>query len=148
MCCRIKSIESPRRRLALPCASWTSQVVRKMAANIQPPDPERFKWEQHTTVVESPASPYPQGRLATSNGDGSNQIPGRCNSDTRAPCPKRGDLGAKDGATDDATGGNPRRSFWRAIAAAAAEDLTPLPSPASSAASLLEQARRHCRARG
>ncbi|CAM9956206.1 unnamed protein product, partial [Hapterophycus canaliculatus] len=120
----------------------TEAVIRKMAASIQPPDPERFKWERHTTVVEPPERTTPRlhaTRLTRCNGENSNKFPSRSSSGFRTPCPAEEDLDTRDGAAENARGIKSRRSFWRAVAAAAAEDRTPLPSPAPSTATLLEQ---------
>lgn len=91
-----------------------------MAANIQPPDPKRFKWERHTAVV-----------------GGAGELP------CRNPIGCIGsDLQAGDGEMSVWDDSGVRQSFWRVIAAAAtAEDMMIPPSPASSAASLLQQVR-------
>ncbi|CAN0066865.1 unnamed protein product [Scytosiphon promiscuus] len=119
----------------------TEAVIRKMAASIQPPDPERFGWERHTAVVDSatPECPLPQNysaHLARTIGEGPRQTPDRCG---RTSCDTGQGHDLKDRDSENTRGGSPTHSFWRAIAAAAAEDPTPFSSPACSAASLLEK---------
>lgn len=94
-----------------------------MAASIQPPDPERFKWERHTAVVGG-------------TGDWSSRDP---SASRDGALRERDGAGREMSAWDDS---GVQQSFCRAIAAAAAaEDMMVPSSPASFAASLLQQVR-------
>lgn len=105
-------------------ATTRKKVIRKMAVNIQPPDPERFKWERHTAVVRgagdwSSRNPSERGSSALPEGDGSGR--------------------EVMGALDDA---DVLQSFWSVIADAAADENMMVPWPsAPSAAGLLQQVR-------
>jgi len=127
-----------------------------MAESIQPPNPDRFRWERHTAVMEpglirpssqatSVVSPptercSAQHRAVAARGDGGDGFRG-CN-----PVSTGGDtfgVGGEPreggGSWDDDAG--ERRTFWRVIAAAAAaEDMT-IPTSVSSTAGLLEKVR-------
>lgn len=93
-----------------------------MAGNIQPPDPERFKWERHTSVIE------PQGfRL---------KVRGVLDRDNKADA--LGHLGRRWASSslsgtetvfgEDASA---NQSFWRVIATAAEDPVPPLPVPST-----------------
>lgn len=128
------------------------QVIRKMALSIQPPDPERFKWEHHTVVMEPKRSlfsqavsivvPLSEGGPPKPRGSKTNHSDVR-----RTLCASRHAFEMVDEvitakfAPDDAGDSD---SFWRTVAAAAAEHLVLPLSPDSSCASLLEQV-RSCR---
>lgn len=120
----------PAAQTALPrsrCRYVPEKVIRKMAANIQPPNPERFKWECHTAVVEGAWD------WSSTNTSGCRSSKGLCASG--GAFQEEGGPGREGGARDDA---GVQWSFWRVIAAAA-EDLLAPSSPVSSAASLLQQ---------
>lgn len=131
-----------------------------MASSIQPPDPERFRWEHHTAfvgplqaasiVVPPPEGDPPQPRPAAvveSDGGGLNTNPSWRNS-SRTLCASRDALEEVDEASREEgapDGVGAPHSFWRTIAAAAVAEYLVLPlSPGSSSARLLEQV-RSCR---
>lgn len=132
-----------------------------MAESIQPPDPDRFRWERHTAVAEPLlAQPFPRAANAPTEG-----CPSRCRArnagrggEDRASMSSRGLISVNPGSTSgDNFGGEsePRRaerasndagsrqSFWLVIAAAAAAEGMATSSSVSSATatSPLEQVR-------
>lgn len=100
-----------------PRPTLLAQVIRKMAASIQPPDPERFKWERHTSVIE------PQGfrRKAGSVLEG--------DKDADALEHRWASSSLSGTGTDSREGSPAYLSFWRVIAAAAEDPVPPLPAP-------------------
>lgn len=126
-----------------------------MAKNIQPPDPDRFRWEHHTAVVEPGwAQPFPQGVRAftpptercssqhRANTAGVGADDGFSSGDPVSTAGENFGVGGepreRKGASDDA---DARRSFWDVVAAAAAAEDMAIPVSQSSAASLLEKVR-------
>lgn len=118
-----------------------------MAANIQPPDPKRFKWEHHTVVVRPPSgsrSPQegtemvPPLKPHRTPPDTANlyRNPPRGSSRARILSPSGGDFDAGDNVSKVAEGSttvvHSQRGFWCVIATAAAEDPKPLASDSAS----------------
>lgn len=112
--------------LSSPGSPCLAQVIRKMAENIQPPDPERFKWERHTSVIEP--SGFRQNVGGVREGDHDADVLEH----RRESSPSSG-AGTESGDCVAAM-----LSFWRVIAAAAEDPVPPLPVPATI---LREQAR-------
>lgn len=99
-----------------------------MAAIIQPPDPERFKWERHTALVRDTGS-WPSRDFSGCRG-------GKGLGASGCALPREDRAGRGKVLRDDS---GVQQSFWRVVAAAAAEDVVAPSSPVSSAASLLQQ---------
>ncbi|CAB1097169.1 unnamed protein product [Ectocarpus sp. CCAP 1310/34] len=127
--------------------SVSEAVIRKMAANIQPPDPKRFKWERHTVVVSSPSgsrSPQegtemvPPLKPHRTPPDTANlyRNPPRGSSRAKILSPSGGDFDAGDNVSKVAEGSttvvHSQRRFWCVIATAAGEDPKPLASDSAS----------------
>lgn len=121
-----------------------------MSSNIQPPDPERFKWERHTAVVgpqQDVCCPHNPSVIAPPTGGDSPQARGLSanlnnqwrNYRTSGDAVEVADeASTQKGAPDDVGATD---SFWHTIAAAAADHLTLPLSPGPSSPSLLEQVR-------
>ncbi|CAM9181982.1 unnamed protein product [Ectocarpus sp. 8 AP-2014] len=122
-------------------------VIRKMAANIQPPDPNRFKWEHHTVVVRLPSGSrsqqegtemVPPLKPHRTPPDTANlyRNPPRGSSRARILSRSGGDFDAGDNVSKVAEGSttvvHSQRGFWCVIATAAAEDPKPLASDSAS----------------
>ncbi|CAN0390220.1 unnamed protein product, partial [Ectocarpus sp. 13 AM-2016] len=122
-------------------------VIRKMAANIQPPDPKRFKWERHTVVVRPPSGsrspkegtemvPPPKPHRTPPDAADLHQNPPRGNSRAKILSPSGGDFDEGDIVSKVAEGSttvvHSQRGFWCVIATAAAEDPKPLASDSAS----------------
>lgn len=112
--------------LRSPRLASLAQVIRKMAESIQPPDPERFKWERHTSVIERSGFCRKVGGV-WKGGHGPDVL-----GHHRASSSSRG-AGTESG--EDASA---MLSFWRVIAAAAEDPVPALPVLATV---LREQAR-------
>lgn len=102
-----------------PRPALLAQVIRKMAEHIQPPDPERFKWERHTSVIEP--SGFRQNVGGVWEGDNDAEVLGH-------RWASRSWSGA---GLETAGGASAMLSFWRVIAAAAEDPVPPLPVSAT-----------------
>ncbi|CAM9231716.1 unnamed protein product [Ectocarpus fasciculatus] len=127
-------------------------VIRKMAANIQPPDPKRFKWEHHTVVVRPPSDsrspqagtemmPPPKPHRTPPDAADFYRHPPRGSSRARILSPSKGDFHADNNVSEVAGGSttavHSQQGFWCVIGTAAAEDPKPLAS--DSAPSVVDQ---------
>lgn len=113
---------------ALPRLALLAQVIRKMAESIQPPDPERFTWERHTSIIER--SGFGQNVGGACKGGHGADVLGH----HRASSCSSSGAGTESGGDASAM-----LSFWRVIAAAAEDPVPALPVLATAA--LREQAR-------